>query len=177
MNLWRIFSEQYQNDDNLLIRIKLHSKHSTNKQGWYPWLFEHYEFNNGYRILELGCGNGNQWQGRVDELPPDCTLVLSDFSEGMVNMVWEKYSCHKNILTQKIDIQNIPVPDNYYDVVIANHMLYHVPDLSKAISEVHRFIAHHRNSGFDWMKSTIAISNYSESDFDKLYDYFENIRI
>ena len=29
----------------------------------------------------------------------------------------------------------------------------------------------------DWMKSTITISNYSESDFDKLYDYFENIRI
>lgn len=29
----------------------------------------------------------------------------------------------------------------------------------------------------DWMKSTVAISNYSESDFVKLYDYFENIRI
>jgi hypothetical protein len=27
------------------------------------------------------------------------------------------------------------------------------------------------------MKSIISISNYSESDFDKLYSYFENIRI
>lgn len=29
----------------------------------------------------------------------------------------------------------------------------------------------------DWMKSTITISNYSESDFDKLYDHYENIRM
>jgi ubiquinone/menaquinone biosynthesis C-methylase UbiE len=243
MNKVENVTEQYQNDDNLSIRIKLHSKHSTNKQGWYPWLFEHYEFAKGYRIMELGCGNGNQWQGRIDKLPPDCTLILSDFSEGMVKMVWEKYSCHNNILSQKIDIQDIPFPDNCFDVVIANHMLYHVPDLSKAISEVHRvlrsdgkfYAATNGNGGMrtylhnvrklinpnttalsegfsfslqngtellskyffdvqsynfedslhitetqdlvDWMKSTLTISNYSESDFDKLYDYFENIRI
>lgn len=243
MNKVENVTEQYKNDDNLSIRIKLHSKYSTNKQGWYPWLFEHYELANGYRILELGCGNGNQWKGRIDKLPTYCTLVLSDFSEGMVKMVWEKYSCHKNILSQKIDIQNIPFPDNCYDVVIANHMLYHVPDLSKAISEVHRvlrsggkfYAATNGNGGMrtylhnvrklinpntptlsdgfsfslqngievlskyfcdvqsynfedslhitetqdliDWMKSTITISNYCESNYDKLYDYFENIRI
>ena len=55
-------------------------------------------------------------------------------------MVWEKYSCHKNMLSQKIDIQDIPFPDHCFDVVIANHMLYHVPDLTKAISEVHRVL-------------------------------------
>lgn len=243
MNKTENVKEQYQNDENLSIRVKLHSKYSTNSQGWYPWLFEHYKFDNGYRILELGCGNGNQWQGRIDKLPLDCTLILSDFSEGMVKMVWDKYSYHNNMFSQKIDIQDIPFPDNSFDVVIANHMLYHVPDLSKAIYEVHRvlrgggkfYAATNGNGGMrtylhnvrklinpntpelsdgfsfslqngkellgeyfsdmqiynyddslhitetqdliDWMKSTIAISNYSESDFDKLYSYFENIRI
>lgn len=56
-------------------------------------------FANGYRILELGCGNGNQWEGHIDKLPAFCTLILSDFSEGMVNVVWEKYSCNKNVLS------------------------------------------------------------------------------
>ena len=46
-----------------------------------------FQYNNLPECLELGCGNGNQWQGRINELPPDCTLILSDFSEGMVNMV------------------------------------------------------------------------------------------
>lgn len=236
-------TKQYQSDDNLSIRIKLHSLYSTNKQGWYPWLFEQYEFNSGYRILELGCGNGSQWDGRIDNLPSDCTLILSDYSDGMVKTVLEKYSCHKNILPIKIDIQDIPFPDNCFDVVIANHMLYHVPDLPKAISEVHRVL---RNNGkfyastngnggmrtylhnvrkiinpdtpdisdsfsfslqngaellgkyfcdvqccnyedslhitetrdlIDWMKSTITISSYSEWDFDKLHDFFDNVRI
>jgi ubiquinone/menaquinone biosynthesis C-methylase UbiE len=118
----------------------LHSKHSTNKQGFFPWLFEKYKFSNGYRILELGCGNGGQWQNRIHQLPADCILVLSDFSEGMVEIVWEKYSNQKNMLAQKIDIQDIPFPNNCFDVVIANHMLYHVPDLAKALSEVKRVL-------------------------------------
>ncbi|MPM64488.1 hypothetical protein SDC9_111375 [bioreactor metagenome] len=44
------------------------------------------------------------------------------------------------MLAQKVDIQNIPFPDNCFDVIIANHMLYHVPDLSKALSEVNRVL-------------------------------------
>jgi ubiquinone/menaquinone biosynthesis C-methylase UbiE len=132
--------EQYKDDSNLSVRIKLHAKHSTNKQGFIPWLFEKYMFSNGHRILELGCGNGEQWQNRIQQLPADCILVLSDFSEGMVNNVWEKYSNHSNFLAQSIDIQKIPFPDNSFDVVIANHMLYHIPNLPKALSEVRRVL-------------------------------------
>lgn len=132
--------EQYKDENKLSMRIKLHAKHSTNKQGFVPWLFEKYKFSNGCRILELGCGSGEQWKNRIWQLPDDCILVLSDFSEGMVKNVWEKYSNHKNFLAQKIDIQSIPYPDSCFDVVIANHMLYHVPDLQKALSEVKRIL-------------------------------------
>lgn len=132
--------EQYKDDRNLSVRSNLHEKYSTNKQGFFPWLFGKYEFLRGYRILELGCGNGLQWQDRIRQLPVDCILVLSDFSEGMVKIVWEKYSNERNMLAQRIDIQNIPFPDNCFDAVIANHMLYHVPDLAKALSEVKRVL-------------------------------------
>ncbi|HEX2946543.1 MAG TPA: class I SAM-dependent methyltransferase [Clostridia bacterium] len=132
--------EQYKDDSNLSVRSNLHAKYSTNQQGFFSWLFEEYEFLKGYRILELGCGNGLQWHGRISRLPDDCILVLSDFSEGMVKAVWEKYSNEKNLLAQRIDIQSIPFPDNCFDVIIANHMLYHVPDLSKALAEVKRVL-------------------------------------
>ncbi|WP_291569286.1 class I SAM-dependent methyltransferase [Clostridium sp. UBA4548] len=140
MNKAENVKEQYKDGSNLSIRTKLHDKYSTNKQGFFPWLFEKYEFPKGCRILELGCGNGAQWDKGIHKLPEDCTLVLSDFSEGMVKVVWEKYSSRNNMLAQKVDIQNIPFPDNCFDVVIANHMLYHVPDLSKALSEVNRVL-------------------------------------
>jgi len=140
MNKIENVKEQYKDDNNLATRIKLHAKHSTNKQGLTPWLFEKYSFSCGNRILELGCGNGEQWKNHIQQLPVDCILVLSDISEGMVKNVWEKYSTNKNLLVQNIDIQNIPFPDNCFDVIIANHMLYHVPDLQKSLSEVKRIL-------------------------------------
>lgn len=132
--------EQYKDDSKLSVRLKLHEKYSTNKQGLIPWLFEKYKFSNGFRILELGCGNGEQWNGHIESLPLDCRLVLTDFSEGMVKIVREKYSDNPFITTRQVDIQNIPFPDNDFDVVIANYMLYHVPDLPKALLEVKRVL-------------------------------------
>ena len=38
------------------------------------------------------------------------------------------------------DIQNLPYPDESFDVVIANMMLYHVPDIARGLSEVRRVL-------------------------------------
>ncbi|MCB2287484.1 class I SAM-dependent methyltransferase [Clostridium algidicarnis] len=132
--------QQYSNDKNLSVRTKLHLKHSTNKQGFVPWLFDKYEFPENCRILELGCGNGGQWQDQIENLPKCCSLTLSDFSKGMVDIVRTNYSKYNNISFQQIDIQNVTFPDETFDIIIANHMLYHIPDLSKALSEVKRVL-------------------------------------
>lgn len=131
---------QYADDKNLSIRMRLHADYSTNKKGLFPWLFENYKFSENFRILELGAGNGGQWENRISTLPENCSLILSDYSEGMVKVLWEKYSSHPNFIAQKVDIQSIPFPDECFDVVIANHMLYHVPDLNLALSEVRRVL-------------------------------------
>lgn len=41
---------------------------------------------------------------------------------------------------ETIDIQDIPYEDETFDVIIARHMLYHVPDIDKAICEVRRVL-------------------------------------
>lgn len=139
--------QQYSDDKNLSIRLRLHAKHSVNKQGFIPWLFEQYRFTGNDSVLELGCGSGGQWEGRFEQLPCGCSLVLSDFSEGMVDVVKGKFSSHQSkhqskipIEFQKIDIQDIPFEDESFNIVIANYMLYHVPDLDKALSEVWRVL-------------------------------------
>ena len=104
------------------------------------WLFDNYKFTDSCRILELGCGSGGQWEGRIKHLPTNSMLILSDLSTGMIDNVWCKYSQFPNVLVQKVDIQDIPFPSCSFDYIIANHMLYHVPDLSKAISEVYRVL-------------------------------------
>ncbi len=41
---------------------------------------------------------------------------------------------------EEIDAQAIPYPDATFDALIANHMLYHVPDRPKAIAELRRVL-------------------------------------
>lgn len=140
MNRAENVAVQYADDKNLAVRRSLHEKHSTNRQGFYPWLFENYQFPPNGRILELGCGNAGQWDNGIGLLPEGCTLLLSDWSAGMVETAKKKYGRYKNISYQQIDIQNIPYRGESFDVVIANHMLFHVPDLDGALSEVCRIL-------------------------------------
>lgn len=41
---------------------------------------------------------------------------------------------------QVIDIQDIPYEDESFDIIIARHMIYHVPDIDKAFTEVKRVL-------------------------------------
>lgn len=143
-------SEQYKSDQNLSIRMQLHAKYSTNKYGLYNWMFDKYRFSStsgqtpqSCRILELGCGTASFWDSRIDKLPAGALLVLTDMSEHMTELVWNKHSSHANLIVQRADIQSLPFPDSSFDYVIANHMLYHVPDLPKAVSEVRRVLNPH----------------------------------
>lgn len=132
--------KQYSDSGNLGIRISIHSKYSTNKQGFGNWINEQYGLFNGCRILELGCGNGNMWEEKINRIGEKSKLILSDFSEGMVREVEEKYGNYKNVFFRQINIEEIPYEDNTFDIVIANMMLYHVQNLDKALKETARVL-------------------------------------
>lgn len=135
-----VVRDQYSDDEKLAIRQRLHIKYSTARGSLFDWLFEQYRFAAPCRVLELGCGNANQWQGRLQALPQGSLLVLSDLSRGMVELVGQKYCADQQVLAQVVDIQHIPFADNSFDVVIANHMLYHVPELQAALAQVRRVL-------------------------------------
>lgn len=133
-------ARQYADAKNLNRRASLHEKYSVNRQGFMPWIHAHYEFRPGDSILELGCGTGSLWKGRLDALPEGCALLLTDFSKGMLDAARDALGERANIRYRVADIQAIPCPDASFDAVIANMMLYHVPDLPKALSEVRRVL-------------------------------------
>lgn len=132
--------EQYKTAENLNIRISIHQKYSVNRQGFGNWIFSNYQIGEGMKVLELGCGTGEMWLGKDDILNRCSRLVLSDLSEGMIDTAKEKLIGHGSIEYQIIDIQDIPFPDSSFDIVIANMMLYHVPDLSRGLEEVKRVL-------------------------------------
>lgn len=130
--------EQYKTASNLQTRISIHAKYSVNKQGFGNWIFEQYNVQENDRILELGCGDGSMW--KTHALPNGASLLLTDFSEGMLDSAKANVPENGQITFEQVDIQNIPYPDETFDIVIANMMLYHVPDLQKGLSEVKRVL-------------------------------------
>jgi len=150
---------QYQTSANLNARIRLHHQCSTNKYGWQHWLFDQIHLPLACRVLELGCGTGSLWLENLNRIPSPCELFLSDLSTGMVRASENNLADHlPNVTFLTIDIQNIPFDDRTFDMVIANHMLYHVPDKPRALAEVWRVL----KPGGDLYASTIGENHLLE---------------
>lgn len=129
--------EQYKNSNNLNVRISLHDQFSTNKTGWFNWLFKQIDFSKVNHLLEIGGGNGKLWENRNIDLR-NREIFLSDISEGMVHEVRKKLGKDYNCIA--LDCQAIPFKDGYFDTVIANHVLFYVQNLEKGLSEICRVL-------------------------------------
>jgi ubiquinone/menaquinone biosynthesis C-methylase UbiE len=134
-------NQQYKDGANLNARIALHQRFSTNKYDWQRWVFDQLDLPETARILECGGGPGWFWRKNTDRIPPNWEITLSDFSAGMLEEAQQNLkNGAANFSFRQVDIQNIPFEQAYFDAVIANHMLYHVPDRSKAFAEVKRVL-------------------------------------
>lgn len=165
--------EQYKNSSNLVSRINIHERFSTNKYGWHRWVWDNIKFKSGIRILEVGCGNGELWVKNSDRLPKDCKVYLTDISEGMLRDAKNKLkNIDYNFIFSKVDAQDIPYEDGYFDVVIANHMLFHVENRNKVLKEIRRVL---KSQGVLYA-STIGNDHMKEihelcSEYDERIDF------
>ena len=132
---------QYRNSTNISARIRLHRLFSSNKQGWFPWIYEQCQITEGMKILELGCGKGRLWIENKAKLPADCEIILSDISEGMIRDVRREQSLQDDRFSfAAFDCHAIPYEDASFDLVIANHVLFYCKDVDRVCSEVGRVL-------------------------------------
>ena len=132
--------EQYATSVNLDARVFFHQRYSTNRHPWQRWVFDHLTTAEPARILELGCGPGNLWQQNADRIPPGWQVVLTDLSAGMLKGAATKLARPDAFQLCEADAQALPFEGAGFDAVIANHMLYHVPDRPRAFAEVRRVL-------------------------------------
>lgn len=195
MNMQESISEQYKNSKNIDVRIRLHQNYSHNMQGWYPWIFAQVTPQAGDSILELGCGNGKFWLENAASIPNDCNILLSDVSEGMLRQAKSNLLQYYNQGSKSdalqhtmpnftyncFDCSQIPYPDQSFDLIYANHLLFYVKDFDQALSEIKRVL----KPGGRFCCTTYGQSHMKEIDqlvkeFDtrialseiKLYDIF-----
>ena len=82
------------------------------------------------RVLEVGCGRGELAERLVNA---GLEVVACDQSERMVELTRAR-----GVDARVADVQDLPFPDGAFDVAVANFMLYHVPDVDRALAELRR---------------------------------------
>jgi len=135
-------TDQYRDSANLEARAAIHDHFSTNPYGWFKWVFDTLmNLPANARVLELGCGHGLLWKENASRVLAGWDITLSDLSGGMLDSAWRNLVVTGRAFQFKeIDAQSIPYEDETFDAVIANHMLYHVPDRPKGIAEIKRVL-------------------------------------
>ncbi len=76
--------------------------------------------------------------------------------------------------TEKIDATEIPYDGEHFDLVICNHVLEHIPDYRKAISEIYRVLKFNGVAILQAPYSKLLKSNFEDDgiDSDKLRLFF-----
>lgn len=137
----KVTAEQYATAENLNARSQVHALYSTNKYGWTRWVFDQFEFPDGARILELGCGNGGLWASNLQRIHKSWEVTLSDMSPGMLEEARRNLAAVAAKFSFVVaDAQEMPFPDSHFDAVIANHMLYCLPDVDRGIAGIRRVL-------------------------------------
>jgi ubiquinone/menaquinone biosynthesis C-methylase UbiE len=133
-------NQQYRDDRNLNARAALHARFSTAPVGLNRWVFGHLDVPPDARVLEVGCGPGHLWAANDGDVPEGWRIVLSDFSHGMVSAARDRLGARGQFAFELADAEALPHPAASFDAVIANHMLYHVPDRARAIGDLARVL-------------------------------------
>lgn len=124
----------YQTDEFLRIREETHEKYTVPKSDFARWTLETLDWSGNETILDLGTGIGTYYS-RLMAMKPDVHYYANDLSHQMLM----NHPADANFLSLS-DAMQLPYATDTFDVVMANHMLYHVPSIDNALKEVKRVL-------------------------------------
>lgn len=135
-------AEQYSDSRKLAARARLNREYTIAEAPWFPWVARQLSLKAGDRVLDIGCGPGWFWAASESVLPERLNLTLVDMSAGMVSEAVERSKSLRfaSVEGQQADAMALPFDDGAFDVVVAMHMLYHVPDAAVAIADMFRVL-------------------------------------
>jgi ubiquinone/menaquinone biosynthesis C-methylase UbiE len=132
-------AEQYGDAERLRTRLETHARYSENRGHFYDFLLGHLEARPDLVLLDVGCGPGAQHPRlRLQRMH----ILGLDRSPGMLAEARAQADAGRlDVRLCRGDAERIPLRDASVQRVMANHMLYHVPDTRGALREMRRVLA------------------------------------
>ncbi len=97
--------------------------------------------NNGLRVLDVGCGLGNDLIDMAGAIGPDGVATGVDSSEALLEIADRNIKNGPgNIELVKGDALNLNFDDNSFDRCKIDRTLQHIPDPKKALAEMYRVL-------------------------------------
>lgn len=124
---------QYASDAHLRVRLETHEQYTVPKVNFPEWVLQRLQWRGDERVLDIGSGVGSYFDCLRQDWP-DVSYYAIDQSPGML-----RQHPARGVLAVA-DAQALPFADHSFDVVMANHMLYHVPDIERAVLEARRVL-------------------------------------
>lgn len=133
---------QYADSRKLAARGRLNREYTIAETGWFPWVARQLPLREGDRVLDIGCGPAWFWASVINDIPENLDLTLADQSSGMVEEAVSRCTPlpFGSVTGHQADAAALPFEDDSFDVVIAMHMLYHLPDPAAGIAEMFRVL-------------------------------------
>jgi len=130
--------DQYKDSSNLNARAAIY-RFRTGSISWPTFVFDQLlsEIDaRAVQILELGAGPGGLWRENLARVPQSWRVMLTDLMTGMCDEARATLGHDSRFSFGQMDAQQLAIDDASIDSVVANHMLYHVPDLPRALREI-----------------------------------------
>ena len=133
---------QYADSSRLDARVRIYDLYAQRVESFQTWVFDRMELSPGDRVLDVGAGPANLWRENASSVgAAGVSLMLGDRSSGMLRTARERLAESGLVFRRAgLDAQALPFRDAAFHVVVANHMLYHVPDRTRALSEIRRVL-------------------------------------
>ena len=93
----------------------------------------------GERALDLACGPGTLTLSLAEAVGPEGRVLAIDLADGMLELL--RAAAPPWVETQRMDIEQMHLPSESFDVVTCGHGYQFVPDLPHALREARRILA------------------------------------
>jgi len=118
--------------------IETHRRYSVPRVDLPTWALDRHRWRGDETVLDIGTGTG-QYLAPLRERLPRGRIIAGDLAPGMLRDLRFK-GVPAEAMLLNADAESLPLADASCDAVIASYVMFFIPDIPRAVAEMHRVL-------------------------------------